>query len=108
MKPELMLKDIKSQFAKLLEKHPEEKNNSTGFVYNNLELNHIKAAIYMYKNNGMHLNAYNLHDLILNYDQYKTITECSPDDMVISDLTDIKTGTFNPKHLIRYFRQLPS
>lgn len=106
MKPELMLKDIKKQFKDILKKYPEEKKNSTGFVCDNLELHHVKAALYMHQNNDMRINAYNLHDLILNYDQYKTIAECSPDDMVLADLTDIQAGEFHPKHLVMYFQQL--
>ena len=106
MKPEHMLKDIKNQFGDLLKKYPKERKNSTGFVFDNLELHHVKAALFMHQNNGMRLNAYNLHDLILNYDQYKTMAELNPDDMVIADLTDIQPGAFNPKHLIMYFQQL--
>ncbi len=106
MKPEFMLNDIKKQFKEVLKEHPEEKKNSTGFVFDNLELHHVKAAIFMRRNNGMHLNSYNLHDLILNYDQYKTLAECSPDDAVIADLTDIQPGSFHPKHLILYFNKM--
>lgn len=106
MSPERMIKDIKNQFGEILKKYPEERKNSTGFVYDNLELNHVKAALFMHHNSGMHLNAYNLHDLILNYDQYKTLAEFSPDDMVIADLTDIQPGAFNPKHLTMYFKQM--
>ncbi len=106
MNPELMLKDIKKQFKELLQEHPEEKKNSTGFVCDNLELHHVKAAIYMHQSNSMRINAYNLHDLILNYDQYKTLAELSPDEMEVADLTDIQPGAFNPKHLIIYFREL--
>ena len=106
MKPESILRDIKKQFKDILKKYPEEKKNSTGFVYDNLELKHVKAAIYLYQNNGMNINAYNLHDLILNYDQYKTIAECSLDDMVLADLTYIEPGAFNPKHLVLYFQLL--
>ena len=106
MNPEHMLKDIKKQFKDILKKYPEEKKNSVGYVCDNLKLHHIKAAIFMYQNNGMQINAYNLHDLIMNYDQYKTIAEFSPDDMVLVDLTDIQPGEFNPKHLVVYFREL--
>ena len=106
MNPEHMLKDIKKQFKDILKKYPEEKKNSVGYVCDNLELHHIKAAIFMYQNKGTHINAYNLHDLILNYDQCKTIAGCSRDETVLADLTDIQPGAFNPKHLVVYFREL--
>lgn len=101
-----MLKEIKRQSENLLRNHPEEKEKSTGFVYNNVQLHHVKAAIYLNKNNGMNINAYNLHDLILNYEQYKTLAKCSSDEMVLSDLTNIKPGAFNPKHLFLYFKKV--
>ncbi len=106
MNPEIILKDLKRQLQDFLTIHPEEQEKSTGFVHDNIELDHVKAAIFMHVNQGMQLNAYNLHDLILNYDQYKTLVECSPDDMVIADINDLQPGVFNPKNLIIYFRQL--
>lgn len=103
MKPEVLLKQIKKQSADLLIKHPEERKNSTGYVYDNLEVKHVKAALYMMTNNGFGLNAYNLHDLIANWDQYKMIAELSPTELVLHDATDIEPGAFNPKHLLEYF-----
>lgn len=105
MKAEQILHQIKSQFRELLQQHPEEKDKSTGFVHDNLDLHHIIAALHMHKNNGMNLNAYNLHDLILNYDKYQTLAELTPDDMVVVDIGDIPPGSFNPKHLISFFNQ---
>ena len=106
MSPEALLKDLKQKFGEFLKEHPEEKNNSTGFVCKNLELHHMKAAIYMDNHNSVRLDAYNLHDLIVNWDQYKAIAEFSPDDMVIHDAAEIEPGAFHPKHLIGYFKSL--
>ena len=99
----IVLKDIKQQFADMLRRHPEEKKNSTGYVHDHLELKHVKAALWMFKHHQTQLNAYNLHHLIENYDQYKTLAEFSPKDMMIYYAEELEPGAFNPVHLIAYF-----
>lgn len=77
---------------------------SVDYVYQNLREHHAKAAIWLHENERMNLDAYNLHDLILNYDHLKVLAE-TPIESVFTDLLDIPTGKFNPHHLVKYFNE---
>lgn len=101
--PEKELKKLKLFFGEFLKDHPEEKKNSTGYVHNHLEIKHVKAALWMLDHYGTRMNAHNLHDLIVHYDQYKMLAELSPSDMLVQTIDDIEPGKFDPAHLIQYF-----
>ena len=102
MRAQHVLADIKKQFASILMENPQERQNSVGFVHSHLEEQHCAAAVWMFEHHNTQINAYNLHDLIATWDECKTMARLP--DIKIADYLKIPQGSFNPKHLIEYFR----
>lgn len=76
---------------------------SVDYVYHNLSEQHAKAALWLFEKKSMTIDSYNLHDLILNYDNYKALAK---GQIKVIDLLGIKKGKFNPHHLLKYFLSL--
>ena len=103
MRPAQVFQDIKKQYSDLLLKHPEERGNSVGFVYENLERQHCAAAIWMYEKHRMALTAYNFHDLIVRWEECELIAKL-PDLMIVNS-EEIPPGSFHMSYLVGYFQQ---
>jgi hypothetical protein len=93
--------DLIAQFDGALKKYPDSVDGSIGFVRRNLQPKHVEAALWLQANHGMAMDAYNLHDLILNFDRFKAIAGSFA---VVASVGLLASGRFNPMHLVEYFQ----
>lgn len=93
-----LIKSVKAQSRQYL---TGDLTQSVDYVYHNIELKHARAALWLSTHKQMDLNAYNLHDLILNYDSMKMLADTG-EAFEIADLAGIPQGAFNPVHLLSY------
>ena len=100
MSAKKLIKSVKAQSRKYL---TGDLTQSVDYVYHNIELKHAKAALWLNTHRQMDLNAYNLHDLILNYDSMEMLAGAGQ-PFEIADLADIPARAFNPTHLLGYLQ----
>jgi hypothetical protein len=98
---EKITKSIINEFSNFLESNPNEIKNSIGFVKSNLQPKHVEAAIWLRDFRKIAMNAYNLHNLIVNFDRCQSIARHF-DFVVNMDLPD--NEEFNPVYLVEYFQ----
>ena len=100
---EKITRNIVRQFSAVLKSNPQEFENSVGFVKFNLQPKHVEAALWLEGNRKIAIDAYNLHDLILNFDRCQSIARYV-DFVAYADLPP--SGRFNPAYLVEYFQTM--
>lgn len=99
---EILLNNIKEHGNQFL--NTSDFLDSANVVYRNLSIDHCLAALWMTQKMGMILDLYNLHDIIINYENLKAFAKYkNKANMTIVDCADLPENAFQPRNLLEYF-----